>query len=325
MAAAPDRYDSPIVDLRSVSAESLVPLLDEEIAAWRDELDWDLRPSIALVRRFVHMQALSGFALRHGRDVFGYAYYVCEESKGLIGDLYVKREYRTVEAENALLQASLDALWRTPGIRRVEAQLMMIASPLHRFVPHPGVFQSFPRCFMEAPLAGAARLPVKQLPGVTIHRWHESRQEDTARLIAAAYRGHVDSLINDQYRSVTGARRFLMNIVQYPGCGTFFPPASYAAVDASSGELRGISLASLVSNDVGHITQICAAVAERGRGLGYELMRHSLLALAAHGRRKVTLTVTASNESAIRLYRRMGFTSIRDFAAYVWDLAPSSQ
>ncbi len=325
MAAAPDRYDSPVVDLRSVSAESLAPLLEEEIAAWRDELDWDLRASVDLVRRFVHMQALSGFALRHGREVFGYSYYVCEDSKGLVGDVYVKRQYRTVEAENALLQAALDAMWRTPGIRRVEAQLMMITSPLRRPVPHPAVFRSFPRCFMEAPLAGTARLPVKRLPGIDIHRWHPSRQEESARLIAAAYRGHVDSLINDQYRSVTGARRFLMNIVQYPGCGTFYAPASYAAADAASGELRGVSLASLVSPDVGHITQICAAASERGRGLGYELMRHSLLALAAHGRRKVSLTVTASNESAIRLYRGMGFANIRDFAAYVWDPAPPAQ
>ena len=42
-------------------------------------------------------------------------------------------------------------------------------------------------------------------------------------LIAAAYKGHVDATINDQYGSVTGARRFIHNIVQYPGCGRFFP------------------------------------------------------------------------------------------------------
>ena len=321
MAAAPDRYDSPLVDLRSVSAESLAPVLDEEIAAWRDELDWDLRASAELVRRFVHMQALSGYALRDGRQILGYSYYVCEEGKGLVGDVYVKREYRSVDDENALLAASLDAMWRTPGIRRVEAQLMMVTAPLQRVVPQQSIFRSFPRCFMEAPLGAVTRLPVKPLTGIAIHRWQESRQEDTARLISAAYRGHIDSQINDQYRSVTGARRFLMNIVQYPGCGTFFAPASYAAADAASGELRGISLASLVSHDVGHITQICVAGSERGKGLGYELMRHSLLALAAHGCRKVSLTVTASNEGAIRLYRQMGFANLRDFAAYVWDLS----
>src|SRR5215469_10173728 len=103
MAAAPDRYDSPLVDLRSISAESLAPVLEEEIAAWRDELDWDLRASAELVRRFVHMQALSGYALHRGREILGYSYYVCEEGKGLVGDVYVKREYRSVENENMLL------------------------------------------------------------------------------------------------------------------------------------------------------------------------------------------------------------------------------
>ncbi|HUA87412.1 MAG TPA: GNAT family N-acetyltransferase [Bryobacteraceae bacterium] len=320
MAAAPDRYDPPLVDLRSVSAENLGPVLDEEIAAWRTELDWDLRASAELVRRFVHMQALNGFALRRGREIAGYSYHVCEDGKGLLGDVYMKREYCTEENENALIGASLDAIWRTPGIRRIEAQLMMISSPLRRSVPQQSLFRSYPRCFMDAPLSNLARLPARPAAGIAIERWQESRQDDTARLIAAAYRGHVDSLINDQYRSPGGARRFLTNIVQYPGCGTFFAPASYAAADAASGELRGISLSSLVSFDVGHITQICVANSERGKGLGYELMRHSMLALAAHGCRKVSLTVTVSNESAIRLYRQMGFTTLRDFAAYVWDL-----
>jgi ribosomal protein S18 acetylase RimI-like enzyme len=33
----------------------------------------------------------------------------------------------------------------------------------------------------------------------------------------------------------------------------------------------------------------------------------------------VSLTVTSSNETAVRLYQRMGFTERRQFAAYVWD------
>jgi ribosomal protein S18 acetylase RimI-like enzyme len=144
-------------------------------------------------------------------------------------------------------------------------------------------------------------------------------QEETARLIATAYQGHVDSLINDQYRSAAGARRFLTNIVQYPGCGTFFGPASFAAIDTSARALRGICLASLVAGDVGHITQVCVAPTHKGTGLGYELLRRSLLALAAHRCRSATLTVTASNATAIRLYERLGFVKIHDFAAYVWE------
>ena len=69
--------------------------------------------------------------------------------------------------------------------------------------------------------------------------WSERKQDEAATLIATAYRGHVDSEINDQYRSPAGARRFLMNIVQFPGCGAFFQPASYVAVDPGTGRLSG--------------------------------------------------------------------------------------
>jgi len=64
---------------------------------------------------------------------------------------------------------------------------------------------------------------------------------------------------------------------------------------------------------------VCVAPSHRGMGLGYELLRRSLLALAAHGCRSVSLTVTASNDTALRLYQRMGFTQRREFAASVWN------
>jgi ribosomal protein S18 acetylase RimI-like enzyme len=155
--------------------------------------------------------------------------------------------------------------------------------------------------------------------GIAILPWAERMHDQSARLIAATYQGHVDALINDQYRSPSGARRFLTNIVQYPGCGAFYAPASLAAIDTSTRQLVGVSLASLVAEDCGHVTQICVSRAEQGTGLGYELMRQSMLAMHAHGCKSVSLTVTGSNEQAISLYRRMGFIKRRDFGAYVWE------
>jgi ribosomal protein S18 acetylase RimI-like enzyme len=185
-------------------------------------------------------------------------------------------------------------------------------------VPFASRFKPYPRRFLEAPARQALALEARELQGIVILPWTEAQQDDSARLVAAAYRGHIDSEINDQYRSPSGSRRFLSNIVQYPGCGTFFPQASFAS-NGARGELCGISLASLVARDTGHITQICVAPSQRGKGIGYALLRRSMLALAAHGCRTVGLTVTSRNTSAIRLYEQMGFTERRDFAAYVWD------
>jgi len=318
MAAWQESPEPLVVDLRKVSAADLTPLLEEETGVWQRALDWDFEPSAELVRRFVDMQALNGFALIEGGRVIGYCYYIREEKKGLIGDLYVRERDRTVEREHALIEATLEALWRSGGVHRVESQLLLLDSPLARKVPFAQWFRAFPRRFLEASAMQALALSEHIPPGVSIAPWTEARQDDSARLVAAAYRGHVDSDINDQYRSPSGARRFLNNIVQYPGCGTFFGPASYAAIDAK-GALCGMSLASLVSNTTGHITQICVSPAQRGKGVGYALLRRSMLALAAHGCHTVGLTVTSTNTSAIRLYEQMGFTDRREFAAYIWD------
>ena len=90
-----------LIDLRRLSARDLEPLLEEETAAWREELDWDFEKSADLVRRFVDLRALNGSAIVEDNAVAGYMYYVLEENKGLIGDLYVRREYRTVSARIA--------------------------------------------------------------------------------------------------------------------------------------------------------------------------------------------------------------------------------
>jgi ribosomal protein S18 acetylase RimI-like enzyme len=152
-----------------------------------------------------------------------------------------------------------------------------------------------------------------------MEKWHDHYGDAASQLIAAAYDGHIDSRINDQYRSAAGARRFLHNIVQYPGCGSFYRPASYAAFDALSGRMVGVSLASIVAPDTGHITQICVSPSVRGTGAGHELLRQSLSTLRDMGCRTASLTVTSANDDAVSLYKSVGFRVLRQFSAYVWE------
>jgi Acetyltransferases len=307
-----------VVDLRHLRAEDLNPLLEEESLSWHSILSWDFSASAELVRRFVRIHALNGFALVMDGRVIGYTYYVCEERKALLGDVYILREFSSPANEDLLLSAVLRVLTDTVYLDRVEAQLMMLHGPSERPMPYAAHLQVYPRNFMVADLEDACKLPEGKAAGCSFARWTEARQEETAHLIASAYRGHIDSSINDQYRSANGAKRFLMNIVQYPGCGSFHAPASMLAETAGH-QLAGISLSSLVAADIGHITQICVAPELKGSGIGYELMRRSMVSLAERGCRKVSLTVTASNQVAIQLYQRMGFRAMRRFAAYVWE------
>jgi ribosomal protein S18 acetylase RimI-like enzyme len=154
---------------------------------------------------------------------------------------------------------------------------------------------------------------------VRLQKWHDRMHEEAAHVISAAYRGHVDSEINDQYRNLPGARRFLTNIVRYPGCGKFSASSSYAAVDEYTGRLCGIALASLVSPTSGHITQLCVLPALRGTRIGYELLRQSLNSLAESGCQATSLAVTCTNVDAVQLYERVGFRARSTFPALVWE------
>jgi ribosomal protein S18 acetylase RimI-like enzyme len=308
-----------IVDLRRVSSRDLEPLLREEIAVWRNELDWDFENSANLVRRFVDAHSLNGGALVVDGQLAGYLYYVVEDHKGLIGDLYLLRRFRSTAYEDMLLASGVSGIRQHPEVTRIESQLLMLQHIPSRPIPCPQYAVNRDRNFMRVKLGTAVLAEGRVRRPMYIENWADHYQDAAAQIIADAYSGHVDSLINDQYRSVAGARRFLFNIVQFPGCGTFFRPASSIAFDAVSGQPCGISLASLVAPESGHITQICVSPSVRGTGIGHALLRRSLLTLREMGCHTASLTVTAANENAVALYERVGFRTIRKFSAYAWE------
>jgi ribosomal protein S18 acetylase RimI-like enzyme len=320
MAALSEAPAVEVCDLRDVLLSELDHLLEEEIQVWERELCWDFRPSAELVRRFVQLQSLGGFGLRVRSELAGYAYQVCDERKGLIGDFFVRPAPHSASGEVLLLDAVLKNLMRTPGIRRIESQLMLLRAPLTQPLPFSRWLTRHERYFMIIGADSVRRLVRREPPQrLRVRTWHDRIQEEAAHVIAAAYRGHVDSNINDQYRNIPGARRFLTNIVRFPGCGQFAPASSFAAIDEHSGRVCGICLASMVSAKTGHITQLCAIPALQGSRVGYELLRTSLNSLISAGCSFVSLTVTCANAKAVQLYESVGFRVRSTFPALVWE------
>ena len=148
--AAPDAPD--LVDLRQFTAHDLEPVLREEIASWQEGLEWDFQKSADLVRRFLDVKALSGVALRIRGSVAGYLYYVLEDRKGLIGDLYILREHRTIPREDLLLATAVDAMISSRVVTRIEAQLLMLDHSPARRIPRGPSAGSFERNFMRVEL-----------------------------------------------------------------------------------------------------------------------------------------------------------------------------
>ncbi|MBI4462204.1 MAG: GNAT family N-acetyltransferase [Acidobacteria bacterium] len=367
-----------ILDLRHVHSRHLGPLFEEQEKAWLEQLQWDYKASVRLIKKHIDARALPGYIALVGGQVAGYCFFVYEEAavekhtsgqKGLIGDLFVRQAYRPSPVPSGaleesglapyrpeasggtglatqLLEHALETLKGTPGLGRIEAQLMPfgIEPLLPVFRTHQ--FRSYPRLFMYRPLqstlqhrvtgaeeareASASACPERSRSapawGSTasskkhweIQRWDDRHFEALAELIVSAYTGHIDSNINDQYASQTGALKFLKNIVIFPGCGVFRPEGSFVAF-AESGGLAGALLVSEVAPRVAHITQVCVRRELQGSGLGRQLLARALDYLHHRGYTGVSLSVTADNHPAVSLYRDSGFGVLKEFAAYVWD------
>ncbi|MFQ5816680.1 MAG: GNAT family N-acetyltransferase [Terriglobia bacterium] len=391
-----------IVELRQVRSRQLAPLFEEQQRAWQEELRWDYKPSLGLIKKHIDARALPGYVALLGGEVAGYCFFVYEEvtcaqgapggQKGLIGDLFVRQAYRPSQSfgtrlapppipqsgngsglATQLLEHALETLEGSRGVVRMEAQVMPFGiEPLAPvFLAHN--FRSYPRLFMyrglKKPAAEATGLNggVDRAPERTaadraweIERWDDGYFEPLAELIVAAYAGHIDSHINDQYGTRDGALKFLKNIVVFPGCGMFRPEASLVVplggrppsgpgdqdpvagatgldikmappADTSSRftvhgsrftPLAGALLVSQVAPHIAHITQVCVRPEVRGRGLGRQLLARTLDTLRQKGYEGVSLSVTADNPPAVGLYRHFGFEVLKRFAAYVREKPP---
>ncbi|MFZ5926684.1 MAG: GNAT family N-acetyltransferase [Acidobacteriota bacterium] len=313
----PPGQGAAVVDLPAIGSAELAPLLEEEKARWLRLLHWDFSPLAELILRYAAMGTLEGFALKDEDRVAGYAYYVTEGGKGLIGDLYVLSAWRSPAHENLLLNAVLDRLRSMPWLRRVEAQLMHLGMHSGQIAPAGRPPAAFPRQFMLAPLDV---LPESVTVAADLHfeRWSAHWTDAAAEVIAEAYAGHVDSEINNQYRSAAGARRFIENIVRYPGCGYCAPDCTWVALNRE-GRIVGVCFTSRIAPATGHIAQICVIPAAQGCGAGAELLRRSLHSLRLSGATEASLTVTSSNTRAVRLYEAFGFRPVHHFEALVWE------
>ncbi len=314
-----------ILDLRHFSSADLRPLLEEETEVWSRLLSWDYSGSASMILRYVDSKILPGYAAIDRGKIFGYSFFVYEGSKGVIGDLFVANGNRLPDSrqvELRLLTHVIETLQQSPGIHRVEAQLLA-----HEFgaVSRPFLetgFQRHPRLFMVLGLGKVqpvGKAPANLHPEIEIRRWTEADYQPAAAVITAAYRGHVDAQINDQYHTLSGSLRFLNNIVRFPGCGLFDIDSSFVAVDRTARALVGLILCSRVRSDVGHVTQVCMLPEFRSRGIGESLLAATVANLTKRNFSSLSLTVTEANARAVALYRRLNFDSERLFDAFVWE------
>ena len=321
-----------ILDLRHFAAPMLRPVLEAESAIWRERLNWDYLASAKLLLQYLDSRSLPGYVALDAGKVTGYIFCVYEDSKAVIGDVFalpsglangldLSTSDQAVgrEVEESLLVRLLELLLHSPGVDRIESQLLLHRDGEHSEVFLKAGFDVYKRLYLRRNLVSAGiEASIEVAPELELRPWHDSDLNAAGRLIAEAYRDHPDSRINDQYRSVQGSQRFLQNIVRFPGCGVFSPQASHVVIERESREPVALVLGSRVSPQCGHITQICVHPAYRRMGLGRMLLRMAAVQFQRQGMTDLTLTVTEANTKAVDLYESEGYTVAHSFNAAVW-------
>ena len=333
-------HTSEILDLRHASAREMRPLLEAEAALWERTLRWDYRSSTELLLDYLQGRILPGFVTLDRGTVTGFAFCVYEGHKAVVGDAFAPSAFLRAPGDEGrdptlelLLRQLVSLLRASPGVERVEAQLLLYpAGSLAPLFREEG-FRIFARLFLEAelpeqPAANGLPAPGREIlkrQDLVLRRWSATDFQAAAELIHLAYAGHIDAQINDQYRTLHGSLRFLHNIVRFPGCGVFEATHSWVLEERRSGALVGMLLASRVHGEVAHITQLCLAPGFRGQGLGRALLRHAMAQLRRAGYAALTLTVSEENAGAVRLYEQTGFSVRRGFDAAVLDRTAPEQ
>lgn len=308
-----------LVDLRELRGVDIEPLLEGQARRWREGLHWDFSSTQSVIRRFLDGRNLYGYALASAGRLEGYCYFIQDGSKALLGDLYLANPVGDAHSESVLLQRTLEAAALFPGVRRIEGQLLDLGGEIRGRTLFSRPIEVFDRLYMVREGLRDFKPALARRGAARLRKWKDSDLEAVSKLIADAYRGHVDGRINDQYRSALGASRFVFNTIQHTGCGAFLATASVVADRRFRSAPQGVCLCTRVASDAGHIAQICVDPATRRQGLGYALLGESLRALSQMDFNAASLTVTASNSGAIGLYEELGFTTRRRFPAFVWE------
>jgi ribosomal protein S18 acetylase RimI-like enzyme len=314
-----------VLDLRHFTSAQMRPLLEDEGRRWDQRLRWDYTQSTELLLEYLDGRVLPGYVGLYDGRVQGYAFCVFEAAKAVIGDTYAFDEGESGKNPlcETLLHHLIEMLQATPGIDRIESQLLMFPGGALSGPFLSRGFRAFPRLFMGCSLpstaSGATRAETRLPEGLRLIPWSDVFYPAASDLIHRAYAGHIDSEINDQYRSVHGSLRFLHNIVRFPGCGIFDNENSWVLRDERTGLVQGLILCSRVREDVGHITQLCIAPELRGLGLGRALLHRCTAEFVRRQFSGISLTVTEENREARKLYEDYGFTAIHGFDAMVWQ------
>jgi [ribosomal protein S18]-alanine N-acetyltransferase len=170
----------------------------------------------------------------------------------------------------------------------------------------------FKRYRMEIDLERTGWVASELPPGYSVLPWDESHFQAHVQAMYRAFASEVDAFVFPSLASREGCSRLMREIT---GRGEFIPEATWllqyqpsdSAAPVPCGTIQGVRK----DNGSGALQNVGVLAEHRGLGLGALLLRQSLAGFRRVGITRVSLEVTARNQAAHRLYRRLGFLRIR--------------
>ncbi len=172
----------------------------------------------------------------------------------------------------------------------------------------------YKRFRMEIDLAGRDMTPAPLPSSYRFVRWQDSLLDAFSRAKYLSFRGELDANVFPCLAEYEGCRRLMGEIVRKPG---FLPGATWLLVRTPDGghgaeaQCCGTVQGVCDKHGLGAIQNLGIVPEHRKMGLGTRLLMCSLLGFQQAGVKRVYLEVTAQNQGAVRLYRRIGFVAVR--------------
>lgn len=162
----------------------------------------------------------------------------------------------------------------------------------------------FKRYKMEAPLD---HLPPPVWPdGFHAVAWRSELLDVHAEVLCGSFHGEIDAVVFPSLGSLDGCRALLTEMERRR---TFIPEATWLLVGPTGA--CGSVQALRERGYLGAIQNVGVLPGWRGRRLGEALLLQALHGMWQSGLGRAILEVTAENEAAARLYRRLGFRRTR--------------
>jgi len=169
----------------------------------------------------------------------------------------------------------------------------------------------FKRYRMEIDLPGRDLAWAKLPADYRLIPWDDSLLWAHAEVKYLSFREEIDANVFPCLGEMEGCQRLMREISEKPG---FLPGATWLAAYTAGGrvlEYCGTIQGIRDHVGMGAIQNLGIVPEHRYRGLGTALVLRSLEGFRAAGVARVHLEATADNEGAIRLYRRLGFASVK--------------